>query len=87
MEHGMWAPGSAQGHGKGKAVGKVCPEFSPFGKMKGNVYHDNARFGCYPDHQYPRNLERDEDGFDAVFKRTDTFIYFITRYWKISQKK
>ena len=37
MEHGFWAPGSANGNGKGKASGKVCPEFTPFGKMKVNL--------------------------------------------------
>ena len=63
MEHGLWTPGSASGHGKGKATGKVCPEFTPFGKMVGNTYHDCARFGTYPDHQYARNIKRDEDGY------------------------
>ena len=63
MEHGMWSPGSAKGNGKGAATGKVCPEFSPFGVMRGNVYHDCQRFGIYLDHQYPRRLIRDENGY------------------------
>ena len=31
--------------------------------MKDNVFHDSGRFGMYVDHQYPRNLIRDEHGY------------------------
>ena len=64
MEHGMWTPGT--GGGKGAASGRVCPVHSPFGKVQGNVFHDCSRFGIYLDHQQPRNLLRDENGFVIV---------------------
>jgi len=61
-ENGMWFPGSAFPAGQGSAHFKVCPQFTPFGIIRGNVNHDNWRFGMYPDNQYPRNVERDDDG-------------------------
>lgn len=62
-ENGIWTPGSFRGDGRGAAASKVCPQFHPFGEWRGNVCHDNARFGLYLDNQYPRNLERDADGY------------------------
>eukprot|EP00931_Biecheleriopsis_adriatica_P093048 TRINITY_DN667_c0_g1_i1.p1 TRINITY_DN667_c0_g1~~TRINITY_DN667_c0_g1_i1.p1 ORF type:complete len:1526 (+),score=218.47 TRINITY_DN667_c0_g1_i1:80-4579(+) len=62
-ENGIWTPGSFRADGRGAAVGKVCPQFHPFGEWRGNVCHDNARFGLYLDNQYPRNLQRDVDGY------------------------
>ena len=61
-ENGIWTPGSFRGTGQGKALGKVCPQFYPFGEWRGNVCHDCNRFGLYLDHQYPRNVKIDEDG-------------------------
>lgn len=62
-ENGIWTPGSFRGSGHGKAFGKVCPQFYPFGEWRGNTCHDCNRFGLYLDHQYPRNVKVDEDGF------------------------
>ena len=62
MEHGFWTPGSQNGHGKGAAAGRVCPQFYPFGKIKGNVMHDNQRFGTYMDFQL-RILKNNFDSF------------------------
>eukprot|EP00440_Ansanella_granifera_P037063 gb/GFBE01040220.1/.p1 GENE.gb/GFBE01040220.1/~~gb/GFBE01040220.1/.p1 ORF type:complete len:1500 (+),score=225.46 gb/GFBE01040220.1/:1-4500(+) len=62
-ENGIWTPGSFRGNGRGRATNKVCPQFHPFGEWRGNVCHDNARFGLYLDNQFPRRLERDEDGY------------------------
>merc|ERR1719361_3275439 len=61
MELGMWAPGTYDG--RQDARGKVCPQFTPFGIVRHNVNHDNARFGIYVDHQFPRNVQRDDNGF------------------------
>ena len=82
-EHGMWTPGSAIGHGKGSSVGKICPQYAPFLKIKGNVFHDCFRFGMYPDNQYPRQLVRDQDGFDAVFSKSPGFCrtYGLLNYF------
>ena len=49
--HGFWVPGGNKPNGKGHAEGKVCPKHQPFGKFKGNVFHDNGRFGLYFDNQ------------------------------------
>ena len=62
-ENGIWTPGSFRGAGHGLATGKVCPQFYPFGTWRGNTCHDCNRFGLYLDHQYPRNVRIDEDGF------------------------
>ena len=43
--------GGNKPNGKGHAEGKVCPKHSPFGKFKGNVFHDSGRFGLYFDNQ------------------------------------
>ena len=44
-------------------MNKVCPQYSPFGKIQYNVFHDSGRFGLYVDHQHPRNLIRDDHGY------------------------
>ena len=62
-ENGIWTPGSFRGSGHGNAFGKVCPQFYPFGEWRGNTCHDCNRFGLYLDHQYPRRVKIDEDGF------------------------
>jgi len=59
MEHGFWSPGS--GNGRGFASGKTCNTHQPFGRFEDNVWHDNQRFGIYLDHQYSRDLERDQE--------------------------
>ena len=62
-EHGLWLPGGIKPRGKGHAEGKVCPQNTPFGIIRGNVFHDSGRFGTYLDNQYPRNLIRDANGY------------------------
>ena len=62
-EAGMWFPGHLKPTGKGGAIGKVCPQFSPFGTFKSNVCHSCGQFGLYLEHQQSRNLQRDEYGF------------------------
>ena len=57
----MWTRNT--GNGKGAAAGMVCTQHAPFLEINGNVFHDNQRFGMYPDNQSPRDLERDENGF------------------------
>eukprot|EP00933_Yihiella_yeosuensis_P025705 TRINITY_DN19943_c0_g1_i1.p1 TRINITY_DN19943_c0_g1~~TRINITY_DN19943_c0_g1_i1.p1 ORF type:complete len:922 (-),score=111.75 TRINITY_DN19943_c0_g1_i1:29-2410(-) len=61
-ENCIWTQGSAAQIGQGAAKGRVCPQFSPFGLIKGNVCHDNRRFGLYLDNQHPRRLLRDSNG-------------------------
>ena len=41
----------------------MCTQHAPFGTIWGNTWHDNGRFGMYPDNQHPRDIERDEDGY------------------------
>jgi hypothetical protein len=41
----------------------VCTQFTPFGKIQGNVFHDCQRFGTYMDFQYPRRVHQDQNGF------------------------
>ena len=62
-EAGMWFPGHLKPTGKGGAIGKVCPQFSPFGTFKSNVCHSCGQFGIYLEQQQSRNLQRDEYGF------------------------
>jgi len=62
-ENCIWTPGGARGAGHGQAMGKVCPMYTPFGEIRGNVNHDCQRFGLYLDSQFPRNIQRDEDGY------------------------
>merc|ERR1712176_343799 len=62
-EAGMWFPGHLQPTGKGGAVGKVCPQFLPFGTFDGNVCHSCGQFGLYLEHQQSRNVQRDENGY------------------------
>ena len=62
-EAGMWFPGHLQPTGKGGAVGKVCPQFMPFGTFDGNVCHSCGQFGLYLEHQQSRNVQRDENGY------------------------
>ena len=63
-DNGMWTPGLAQPDGRhlGFSLGLVCNQFIPFGKIKGNVFHDCQRFGTYVDHQFPRNVEQTANG-------------------------
>ena len=68
-EHGMWTPGNSQGLGKGEALGKVCPQFTPFLTWRGNTFHDCNRFGTYPDNQYPRQVLRDDNGYVVGHER------------------
>ena len=49
MENCFWFKGSADLFGRGHAAGKVCPVHLPFGQIKGNVCHDNRRFGSFDD--------------------------------------
>jgi len=62
-ENGIWTPGSFRGTGHGLATGRTCPQFYPFGDWRGNTCHDCNRFGLYLDHQYPRKVKIDDDGF------------------------
>mmetsp|Transcript_33320 Transcript_33320/g.59824 ORF Transcript_33320/g.59824 Transcript_33320/m.59824 type:complete len:643 (-) Transcript_33320:417-2345(-) len=62
-ENGIWTVGSIAQNGQGMALNRVCPQHTPFGTFRGNVNHDCQRFGLYLDNQYPRYLERDNDGF------------------------
>jgi len=62
FENCIWTAGSHAPRGQGLALGKVCPMHAPFGAIRGNVCHDNFRFGLYLDNQYPRQLERDSNG-------------------------
>jgi len=63
FENCIWTHGSIALQGQGRALGRVCPQHTPFGTFRGNVCHDNNRFGIYLDNQRPRNLERDTNGF------------------------
>eukprot|EP00913_Durusdinium_trenchii_P018642 g17517.t3 len=71
FENCIWTIGSIALQGQGQALGRVCPQHTPFGTFRGNVCHDNNRFGTrfdlfvaiYLDNQMPRNLERDSNGF------------------------
>jgi len=65
MENCFWFKGTADPAGRGHAAGKVCPVHVPLGRIRGNVCHDNRRFGMYLDSQQPRMLPRDENGFVA----------------------
>eukprot|EP00122_Pirum_gemmata_P002882 Pgem_evm1s2600 len=67
MEHGLWTVGGVFPNGRQKAEGKICPQYHPLGEFKGNVFHDNKRFGIYLDNQYSRNVERDENGYVTDF--------------------
>eukprot|EP00122_Pirum_gemmata_P007993 Pgem_evm1s7355 len=73
MEHGLWTVGGVFGNGRQKAEGKICPQFHQFGTFKGNVFHDNERFGIYLDNQYPREVERDENGYVTNFDSCKEF--------------
>jgi len=35
------------GIGRGPAYGKVCTRYTPVGRIEGNVFHSNGRFGTY----------------------------------------
>ena len=63
-EHGLWSLGSGQPDGRpmGMSHGMVCNQFMPFGKIQGNVFHDNKKFGFYMDNQFPRQVETNCDG-------------------------
>jgi len=62
-ENGIWTPGSALPAGQGVASRRVCPQYTPFGTIRGNVNHDCIRFGLYVDNQHPRNIRRDSHGY------------------------
>merc|ERR1740139_1477592 len=72
-ENAWWTPGAMRPFGVGKARGKVCTEHTPFGEIRDNVFHDNARFGMYLDNQFPRKLNLDDDGFLADKRSCDPF--------------
>jgi len=72
-ENAWWTPGSFRGNGQGRAANRVCPIFHPFGEIRDNVFHDNARFGMYLDNQFPRNIKRDDDGFLTDKASCNTF--------------
>ena len=63
-EQGLWAQGQAQNDGRpmGFSMGLVCNQFTPFGKIQRNVFHDCQRFGMYVDFQWPRNVIQDDNG-------------------------
>lgn len=67
MENGVWFKGTANPRGNGAAENRLCPTHVPFGKIRGNVCHDNRRFGMYPDVQMPRMLKRDDNGMLVTF--------------------
>ena len=46
----------------GMSLGMVCNQFMPYGKIQGNVFHDNKKFGFYMDNQFPRQVETNCDG-------------------------
>jgi len=62
-ENGIWTPGATWPGGQGVASHRVCPQFMPYGTIRGNVNHDNQRFGLYVDNQHPRRLSRDVNGY------------------------
>ena len=41
----------------------MCTQYTGYGEITGNVFHDNAMFGMFADSQQPRDVERDEDGY------------------------
>lgn len=45
FHRGIWTHGSIALQGQGRALGRVCPQHTPFGTFRGNVCHDNNRFG------------------------------------------
>ena len=67
MENCFWFKGAADPVGRGHAAGKVCPVHLPFGQIKGNVCHDNRRFGSF---------DRDVGNTHSIEKK----IYNIYRY-------
>eukprot|EP00931_Biecheleriopsis_adriatica_P054763 TRINITY_DN32266_c0_g1_i1.p1 TRINITY_DN32266_c0_g1~~TRINITY_DN32266_c0_g1_i1.p1 ORF type:complete len:1098 (+),score=130.59 TRINITY_DN32266_c0_g1_i1:50-3343(+) len=72
--NGFWTPGLSRGFGLADRVrGKVCPQFTPFGIIRDNVYHDNERFGLYLDFQHPRNIQRDADGLVTDLSSCEEF--------------
>ena len=58
-----------QSKGNGAAENRICPVHATFGEFRGNVCHDNGRFGLCPDLQMPRMLHRDENGY--LVRNTD----------------
>ncbi|UPR00717.1 G8 domain-containing protein [Chloropicon primus] len=56
--NGFFTQTSAFPHGRGKAAGRVCTMYAPFGRIQGNVCHSNERFGFYLDNNFPRKLAR-----------------------------
>jgi len=62
-ENGIWAAGSLHPDGQGRAEQKVCPQHTPFGVFRHNVNHDCQRYGLRLDRQYPRNVQRDSNGY------------------------
>jgi len=71
--YGIWSPGMKWSRGQGYAHGRVCPQYSPFGIIRGNVVHDCNRFGFYLDNQYPRNIQRDSNGYVTDMSTCDEF--------------
>jgi len=72
--NGFWTPGLSRSFGTNPRVaGKVCPQFTPFGIIRDNVYHDNERFGLYLDFQFPRNIRRDAHGLVTDLSSCEEF--------------
>ena len=63
-ELGMWTAGASQNDGRpfGYTMGLVCNQFTPFGKIQSNVFHDCQRWGIYVSMQWPRNIIQDDNG-------------------------
>lgn len=72
-ENSIWTIGSFHGQGQGFATGKICPVNAPFLTFRGNVHHDNQRFGIYLDDQNPKRLSRDGDGYVTDMKQCNPF--------------
>jgi hypothetical protein len=73
--NGAWFNGAARPNGHGSARGRVCTVHQPFGRVQGNVFHDNARFGMYPDNQHPRNIKVDmQTGYVIDRSTCDPFL-------------
>lgn len=60
--NGFFLQSTAFRNGRNSAAGKVRPVYSAFGTVSGNVCHSNARFGFYPDSNFPRNLRYSPGG-------------------------
>jgi len=58
------AAGGAKTWGGSIAENKVCPQAYPFGKVKGNYFHNNNGFGFYaPQASFPKRVQTDSIGY------------------------